>query len=248
MNEKKANILGFNVCTLEYNKILTNIKNDLKNNKRNIIYNINPLIVMNFYKDDKVINKFNEQKYNIPDGVGTVMALRMKGISILSRIAGIDFFESLLDIAAKEKYKVFLYGAKKEVVEKACKNIEEKYCNIKIVGYTSGYENEKKVLENIQKAKPDMLFVATGSPKQENFIINNEDKLKSIILIMPVGGSFDVLSGYTKRAPKVWQKLRLEWLYRMIKEPKRIKDNIGLIKFVLLVLFRNSGIMKKEGN
>ncbi len=237
--EKDAKVLGFNVCTEEYNKLLTNIKNDLKNNKRNIIYNINPLIVMNFYKNEELKDKFNKQKYNIPDGIGTVMALKMKDISVPSRIAGVELFEDLLDIAVKDKYKVYLYGAKKEVVAKAKENIEKHYKNINIVGITSGYESEDKALANIKKAKPDMLFVATGSPKQEEFIINNEDKLKNVKLIMPVGGSFDVISGYTKRAPKVWQKLRLEWLYRMIKEPKRMKSNLNLLKFMFLVIFRN---------
>ncbi len=236
---KESKVLGFNVSTLEYNNLLTNIKNDLKNNKKNIIYNINPLIVMNFYQDAKIKAKFNEQKYNIPDGVGTVMALKMKDINISSRVAGIDLFEDLLHIAVQNKYKVYLYGAKKEVAQKAKENIEKQYKNINIVGVTSGYEGKEKALANIIKTKPDMLFVAVGSPNQEEFIIKNEDKLKNIKLIMPVGGSFDVISGYTKRAPKVWQKLKLEWLYRMIKEPKRIKNNLNIVKFMFLVVFKN---------
>lgn len=239
MAKKEEKVLGFNVCTLEYNKLLTNIKKDLTNNKSNIIYNINPLIVMNFYKNELIKEKFNEQKYNIPDGIGTVLALKIHGIKIPSRIAGIDLFQDFLNVAAKDKYKVYLYGAKKEVVTKAKENIEKQYKGINIVGITSGYEREDKTLANIIKTKPDMLFVATGSPKQEEFIIKNEDKLKDIRLIMPVGGSFDVISGYIKRAPKVWQKLRLEWLYRMIKEPKRIKNNLSLFKFMFLVIFRN---------
>ena len=230
-------VLGFSVCPLEYNSLLTNIKNDLKNNKQNIIFNINPLIVMNFYKKENIKKEFNKQKYNIPDGIGTVLALKMKGEKIPGRITGIELFFSLLEIANEKKYKIYLYGAKEEVISKTKENIIKKYPNLMIVGFNNGYEDEKKVLDNIIKTKPDMLFIGTGSPKQEEFIINNQKLLKNIKLIMPVGGTFDVISGYTKRAPKMWQKLKLEWLYRLIKEPKRIKNDLKLIKFIILVLF-----------
>ena len=105
--------------------------------------------------------------------------------------------------------------------------------------YLNGYIDEKKVIKAIKECKPDILFVGLGSPKQENFIINNKKELKNVKIIMPVGGSFDVLGGNINRAPKIWQKLKLEWLYRMIKEPKRFKQLGSIIGFMFLVILGN---------
>ena len=156
-----------------------------------------------------------------------------------------DIVDELLKLSEKSNLKVYLYGSKKHVVEETKNKIINKYPNVSICGIQDGYINEKNALKDIKKKKPDVLFVALGSPKQENFILNNKKELKNIRIIMPVGGTFDVISGFTKRAPKIYQKTHLEWLYRMIKEPKRIKQNIGLFKFVYLVIFRNSCYNKK---
>lgn len=230
-------VLGFKI----YDKSKEELLNDIfASKKQNIIFNINPLIVANFYNKKDIVKFFNEQKYNIPDGSGILMASKIK-----KTIPGIELFE---DICIRSKNeKIFLYGAKEGIAQKAKENLEKKYKNINIVGVINGYVDQKKALDSILKSKPDILFVALGSPMQENFIINNKKELKDIKIIMPVGGSFDIISGYSKRAPKVWSKLHLEWLYRMIKEPKRIKQNIGLIKYIWLVMFRN-GFYNKKNN
>ena len=147
--------------------------------------------------------------------------------------------ESICENSIKNKYSIYLYGAKEDSVKKSKDNLEKKYKNINIVGYVNGYRNESDVIKDINKSKPDILFVALGTPKQEEFIINNKEKLKNIKIIMPVGGSFDVISGNLKRAPLIFRKLKLEWLYRMLKEPKRFVQVFKLIYFILLVLFRN---------
>lgn len=239
IKEKNGKILGFNVSNKDIKQIINKIDKDIHDKKQNVIYNINPLIVINFYKNKKIVSKFNEQKFNIPDGIGTVMAAKMKDIEVNQRITGVDLAYELCNLANKKKYKVYLYGAKEGLANKAAANLKKKYKNIKIVGTYNGYEKEDVVLKDINDKKPDILLVATGSPKQEEFIIKNEDKLKNVYLIMPVGGTFDIMSGNVKRSPDIWQKLRLEWFYRMIKEPKRIKANLNLIKFVFLVIFNN---------
>ena len=155
-------------------------------------------------------------------------------------------FNSLIDNAYINNKKIYLYGAKKEVIDKTVKVIKNKYNNINICGYMSGYSKEDDVLKDIKKCKPDYLFVGLGSPKQEDFIIRNEKLFKSISVIMPVGGTFDVVSGSKKRASNIYQKLHLEWLYRMVKEPKRIKDNIKIIKYLYLVIFKNNGVKNEE--
>ena len=145
--------------------------------------------------------------------------------------------EMLCSMSSEKGYKIFLYGAKEEVVKTAKKKLKEKYENIKIVGTMNGYEkDEQKIIDAINKSNADIVFVALGSPKQENWILNNKEKINAKIF-QGVGGSFDVISGNIKRAPKWMQKIGLEWLYRLIKEPKRIFRQIKLFKFLGLVLF-----------
>ena len=132
--------------------------------------------------------------------------------------------------------KIFLYGAKQEIVEKAAIELKAKYPKINIVGTCNGYEDEEKAIEEIQKSKADIVFVGLGSPKQEEFIIKNKEKLETVKIIMPVGGSFDVISKSKKRAPKWMIKCNIEWLYRLIQEPKRIFRQTKLIKYIFLIL------------
>ncbi len=238
-------ILGFNICTLNKEKLLENIEKDIINKRNNIIYNINPLIMVNFYNNKNIIKEISKEKYNIPDGIGVVYASKIHHGLIKERITGIDLFLSLCEMASRLDKKIFLYGSREGVAEKTKKVLENKYPNINICGYINGYSNESLVLSEIKKCKPDILFVALGSPKQEDFIIRNKECLKDINLVMPIGGSMDVISGNLRAAPSIYKKLHLEWLYRLIQEPKRIKEDIKLFKFILLVIFRNNWYNEK---
>lgn len=237
---KKVNIsdkiLGFNVTPMKSTEIVNNLKKD---NRQNIIYNINPMIVTNFYKDKKVVAEFNKEKYQIPDGIGIIFASKMKDSNISKRIGGVDLFYEICDMSRKNNLTICLYGSKEEIVNKAKIMLEKKYKNIKIIKVINGYLKETKAIKEIKQIKPDILFVGLGSPKQELFIIKYKKDLKDIKIIMPVGGTFDVVSGQIKRAPKLIIKYHLEWLYRMINEPGRIKLSGKLFKFIFLVIFRN---------
>ncbi len=238
MRNRNCKLLGYNVCILSKTDIINKIN---KSNDRSIIFNLNPIIMVNFNNNKEYKEFINYEKYNIPDGYGTILGMKIYGNKRVKQLTGVDMFEELLSNACKYDKKVYLYGAKKEVIEKAVKVLKEKYNNINICGYMSGYSKEKDVLADIKKCKPDYLFVGIGSPKQEDFIIKNEKLFRNISVIMPVGGTFDVVSGLKKRAPIMYQKLHLEWLYRMIKEPKRIKDNVKILKYLFLVIFKNGG-------
>lgn len=238
MRNRNCKLLGYNVCILSKTDIINKIN---KSNDRSIIFNLNPIIMVNFNNNKEYKEFINNEKYNIPDGYGTILGMKIYGNKRVKQLTGVDMFEELLSNACKYDKKVYLYGAKKEVIEKAVKVLKEKYNNINICGYMSGYSKEKDVLADIKKCKPDYLFVGIGSPKQEDFIIKNEKLFRNISVIMPVGGTFDVVSGLKKRAPIMYQKLHLEWLYRMIKEPKRIKDNVKILKYLFLVIFKNGG-------
>ena len=144
--------------------------------------------------------------------------------------------EMLCELSNEKKFKIFMYGAKPEIVKKAKENLEKKYPNINIVGYIDGYEKDnEKIVNMINESGADIMFVALGSPKQEFWINENKKKLNCKIY-QGVGGSFDVFSGTIKRAPKWMQKCGLEWFYRLIKEPKRIVRQLGLFKFLVLAL------------
>ena len=164
----------------------------------------------------------------------------MKDINLTTRIAGVDFFGDICKLCNVNNLKVFLYGGKEGIARKVKKTLNKKYPKIKVVGALNGYLDDQEVLEQIKKAEPNVLFIALGTPLQENFIVNNKKELSKLKIIMPVGGTFDVISGSVKRAPDKIIKLNLEWVYRMIIEPRRILINLKVFKYLLLVIFRNN--------
>ena len=234
MNKEK--VLRFDVCDDSETQILKNVFEDYKKNIQNFIVNINPEIVINSYKDEKLVKELNNQKYQIPDGIGIVYASKIKKGNIKTRITGIDFMEKICQESIKHSAKIFLYGSKPGVADKAATELENKFQGIKIVGTCDGYCDEEIAFNEIKHSNADIVFVALGSPKQETFIVNNRSKLKNVKIFMPVGGSFDVISKNIKRAPNWIIKLNLEWLYRMLKQPTRLFRQLKIIKFIFLVI------------
>lgn len=159
----------------------------------------------------------------VPDGIGVVKGAKILGYKIPETITGVELCSKILEVCNEQKKSIYFFGAKQEVLDLLIKKIEKEYPNIIIAGYENGYvEDKDKAYENIKKLKPDVVLVAIGIPYQELLIYKNlKDFDKGIF--MGVGGSFDVLSGYKKRAPKIFIKLKLEWLYRITTEPKRLK-------------------------
>lgn len=231
----QESILGFLVTTNDENECLEIIKKSYQNQESLFIVNINPEIVMKNYQNESLKKEFNKQKIQIPDGIGIVKASQMLGGSIKTRITGIDFMDKLCALSCELSSKVYLYGSKGEVVRKAKRELEKKYSSIQIVGYSDGYVSEEEAFSKIIEAKPDMVFVGLGSPKQEEFILKYKDKIPSVKIWMPIGGSLDVISGTLKRAPKFFIKHHLEWFYRLVKQPKRIFRQFSLVKFIILM-------------
>ena len=151
-----------------------------------------------------------------PDGVGIVLSSRLRGGRIRERVTGIDLMLELMDVAVEGKHPVFLYGAAEGVAEEAARNLQKSYPGLIIAGTHHGYvepEEEPKIAELIARSGAEMVFVGTGSPRQEMFAARYGEATGAKVL-MVVGGSFDVLSGRLQRAPKICQQLGLEWLYR----------------------------------
>ena len=197
---------------------------DLINGKKRFIVTVNPESIMLADKDEILQKILLDKKVSkTPDGIAIVKACKKLNINITERITGIDIATFLLTELNKTKKTLYLLGAKEEVLNILVEKIKKDYPNIKIVGYKNGYiENKDKIFKEIIKVQPDVCLVALGIPNQEKLIYKYIDQFKKGIFV-GVGGSFDVLSGTKKRAPKIFIKLNLEWLYRIIKEPKRIK-------------------------
>ncbi len=157
------------------------------------------------------------------DGMGVVWGARLLGHPVLERVAGIDLFYALLSLSANKNYPVFLLGAEPEVVETAAQKITQQYPKLKLAGYHHGYfwEDESSVVDKIKKSGAKILFVAITSPKKETFINRWKNQL-DVDFVMGVGGAFDVVAGKVNRAPVWMQEKGLEWLYRLIQEPRRM--------------------------
>lgn len=175
----------------------------------------------------------------IPDGIGTKIASNFNKTPIKEKIAGIEVMEDIVNRCATEGKSIFLLGATDESLLGCKRALENKYPNLNVSGYANGYfdfNNPKIVLDKIKKANPYAIFVAMGCPKQESFIMSNMNTLPCKIY-MGVGGSFDVIGGIKKRAPKVMINLGLEWLYRVYKEPFRIKRLYVIPRFLYKAYF-----------
>lgn len=169
----------------------------------------------------------------VPDGIGVVKAAHMLDIPVKERVTGVEIVQKLFELLNTKGKSLYLLGAKQEVLQKLVERIKVEYSNIELLGYQDGYiKNKDEVFEQMAELKPDVVLVALGIPAQEQLIYKHYDKFDKGIFV-GVGGSFDVLSGTKKRAPKIFIKLNLEWLYRITKEPKRIKRfYVSNIKFI----------------
>lgn len=175
------------------------------------------------------------------DGQSVVWAAKYLGQPLPERVAGIDLMLNLVEYAHHNNLKCFFFGAKEEVVSQVVNVFTKKYSEALIAGYRNGYYDdteEKSIAEQIAKSKANFLFVAITSPKKEIFLDKNKETLSSIGFTMGVGGSFDVVAGITKRAPKWMQNMGLEWFYRLIQEPKRMwrRYIIGNYKFIKIII------------
>jgi len=174
----------------------------------------------------------------LPDGMAIVWASRILRQPLPERVAGIDLFERLLALADLCGYSAYFLGATQPVLDAVLKRVHAEYPGLRIAGSRNGYFSEAEaasVARDISATRPDMLFVAMPSPKKETFLASWGPKLHASVC-HGVGGSFDVFAGKTKRAPRTWQRLGLEWLYRVLQEPGRLWQRYLVTNTVFLVL------------
>ena len=237
MEKNLVEIFNIPFINMKKEDILKILEKRVVENKKTYVVTANAEIVMYAKENVSYFNIITKADYIVPDGIGVVKGAQILKKEIKERVPGIELMVDLLKIANKFNQKVYFYGAKNEVIEKMIKRIKSDYPNINIVGYSNGYINDSdnKITDEIINLEPDYVFVAKGAPLQDEWI-NKVIQKTNKGLFMGVGGSFDVLAGEVKRAPEIWQKLNLEWLYRIAGDPKRWKRSMALPKFVIEVL------------
>ncbi|MGE7606227.1 WecB/TagA/CpsF family glycosyltransferase [Peribacillus frigoritolerans] len=208
----------------------------LMNQEKTFVVTANPEIVeyANEHQDYKDI--IISADYITPDGVGIIMASKWLNQPLQERITGFDLMNELFRVADEKALKVYLLGAEENVIETAALKVKELYPGLELVGYNHGYIDIKDdtLPKSIAELEPDIILTALGFPRQEKWV-SRHYALFNKGLFMGVGGSFDVLAGKVNRAPVFWQKMRLEWLYRLIQQPSRWKRMLALPRFVLKV-------------
>ena len=203
----------------------------------------NPEIILESQKNEKLASAVKSADMVLPDGVGVIYASHILGTPIKNRIPGIDFASALMARISENGRKVFLLGAKPGVAELAGERLAERYPGLAICGVNDGYfeeEDTEFIIEKINSASPDLVLVCLGSPKQEICMKNNEELLDTGLLI-GLGGALDVYAGVVERAPRKWRSMGLEWLYRLIREPKRIKRMVKLPGVIVAAAWRRIG-------
>ena len=216
---------------------------DMLKNKRGVrIFTPNAEILWRVAKDPSLKELLLSSDMLIPDGIGVVLASRLTDSPIPCRITGIDTAEYILSFAEKNSLSVYFLGSKEGVAQAAAENLKKRFPRLLVAGAHHGYfsENEKNALiADIAAKRPQILFVCLGFPAQERFIAEVDGSIPELRLSMGLGGSLDVWSGNTRRAPEPIQRLGLEWAYRLISSPKRIKRLPYLALFAISVIRQN---------
>ena len=251
----RLSIMGVRINNISMNEVLKIAEQKIEDDEKYIIYTPNTEIIMMCQKDEEFLNLMNKSDINVPDGVGLIYAGKVKRFPLKEKVAGYDLSINLLKKKKKKGLKLYVVGGRPGVAEAAMKNVQNDYPGIKIVGTQHGYfkgahlgefghDEELSLIEDINKQKPHILFVGFGAKKQEQWVEYNKSLINANIIIGN-GGTLDGLAGLVKRAPDVFINLGLEWLYRLIKEPKRITRQIVLPVFMVKVIFGNKDIVKE---
>lgn len=230
MQDNRVNLKGVKVHPFRsFNELL-----DYVQGKKGILVAINAEKILHATEQTKnIINR----NIGYCDGIGAVMALKKHGYKDVVKLPGCELWLKIVAALYDKDKKFYLVGSKQEVIEGTVEKLQKEYPGINIAGYRNGYiktdEEKQKLIDDIAEKRPDVVFVAMGSPKQELLMEEMSERHQAIY--QGLGGSFDVYTGNVKRAPKWWVDHNMEFAYRLIKQPSRIKRQIHLVKFLAMV-------------
>ena len=241
-----TDILGVPFDVINMDEAVKRVIGYLSGSGQHMVCTPNPEIVMEAQEDKELMNILNAADLIVPDGIGIVIASKFCKEKIKERVAGYDLVQNIFKKLKDTEYKVYFFGGAPGVASTAAKKMSKKYPGLSIVGTRNGYfssKDEKDIIDDIKRSGADLLLVGLGAPKQEKWIYENM-RLTGAKVSIGVGGSFDVMSGKVKRAPVFFQKCGLEWFYRLLCQPTRLKRMLKLPKFVLVVFLNKLGIKK----
>lgn len=235
---QRVNILGVPMDCVSMAQAVLIAEEMLRNGRQGSIIAINPEKIVAAVDSPELLQAINAAALLIPDGIGAVLAARLGGVRGVPRVTGADLMPELCSLAAMRGYPVFLFGARPEVTPRACTALKQAFPGIRIAGYQNGYlspAEHSTLLERINASGARLLFVGLGSPQQELWMRDNLPRLTTVNVCQGVGGTLDVLAGRVKRAPLVWRRSYLEWLYRIVNEPSRLRRFPRLVSFAYRV-------------
>jgi N-acetylglucosaminyldiphosphoundecaprenol N-acetyl-beta-D-mannosaminyltransferase len=242
----KVNIFGVPISKMSMTQTVSYLTDAIENRLPQHVITANPIMVMSAVEDRNYLAMMKQAELIVPDGTGVVWAADYVGEPVAERVAGFDLIHELMKIGERRKWKLYMLGTSTEIIEAAASKLRELYPDIQIVGCRNGFfkeEQDAEVIQDIVHAAPDILLVGRSSATQEPWIANYKHQLQ-VPVMMGVGGSFDVLAGKLKRAPVLFQKLRLEWFYRLLQEPWRYKRMLTLPKFAVKVIREKENVTK----
>lgn len=238
MERNIVKLLGLNVDSFTFEEAIEYAKTISGQ-----VVTINPEMINNAVQNPEFAEIINNAELVIPDGIGVQIGLKILGYNV-RRIAGIEFSRRMVEECAKSEQSVALVGAKPEIVQKAKENLEHEIQGLYVTYAHDGYfRDDDEILNELKIRQPRLVLCALGSPKQEEFILKAKELLPDALFV-GVGGSFDVWSEVVERAPEIYQKLGLEWLYRTVKEPKRFKRIFPTLPLFVLKVLREKFIPK----
>jgi len=233
----RVKLLGYEIDSYNFEEAVSTGLELINQDKVSQVVTINPEMFDCAKENEKFSDILKTAEMVIPDGVGVKIGLKISGYNA-ERIAGIDFAKRMIEECSKRNISVALIGAKNEIVQRACENLKQEYENLKIAYCHDGYfSDDEEILKDLKESGARLVLVALGSPKQE-FFINKAREILPYGLMIGVGGSFDVWSGAVERAPEIYQKLGMEWLYRTVTQPERFKRIFPALPLFVFKVFK----------
>lgn len=217
-------VLGTTIHALTMSQVLGLVEQSIATRRHLLIGVVNAAKIVNMHRQPALREAVTDADLVLADGMAVVWASRLLRRSLPERVAGIDLMHEMLGLSARRGFGVFCLGATQEVLDAAIAQMQQDHLGVRIVGRHHGYftePDESRIAAIIRDARPDILLVAMTSPKKEKFLARWSEVM-DVPVCHGVGGSFDVVAGKVKRAPRIWQKLGMEWLYRVVQEPRRM--------------------------
>ena len=237
MKKNVIDIQGIPFYSTTMNEFMKELKSRIINEQQTFIVTANPEIVEYALEDSDYRDMIQTADYIVPDGIGIIIASKILNKPLKERVTGFDMMQELFQLQLERPLRVYMLGAEPEIIKIAADKVRQNYPSVQLVGYHHGFIDldDAELADQISSLGPDLVLLGTGFPRQEKWITQYRTKFKKGIFI-GIGGSFDVLAGKLNRAPDIWIKLNLEWLYRLIKQPSRWRRMLVLPVFLLRII------------